>query len=135
MKNPDIEITILQDFPRVKHDKSKTLVGDEDPNLRSVWIGTKVCEGRRNLIDLFSVKKRSYFGNTSMDAQVSLLMANQALVSCLLFPNMAACVYAYFKARPGTLMYDPFAGTGSMLYTAAHFGALVSTTSYIDWSS
>jgi tRNA (guanine10-N2)-methyltransferase len=28
-------------------------------------------------------------------------------------------------AAPGKLMYDPFAGTGSMLFTASHFGAYV----------
>jgi len=41
-----------------------------------------------------------------MDAELSLLMANQAL------------------AAPGRLMYDPFVGTGSMAYTCAHFGSL-----------
>ena len=41
-----------------------------------------------------------------MSAEESLLMANQA------------------QAAPGRLIYDPFAGTGSMLLTAAHFGAL-----------
>ena len=52
----------------------------------------------RRLIDTFDVKKRAYYGNTSMEAEMSLLMANQA------------------KAGPGKLIYDPFAGTGSMLY-------------------
>lgn len=41
-----------------------------------------------------------------MDAEISLLMANQAL------------------AAPGRLMHDPFIGTGSMAYTCAHFGSL-----------
>ncbi len=35
----------------------------------------------RELIHTFDVKKRLYFGNTSMDAEISLLMANQALVA------------------------------------------------------
>jgi tRNA (guanine10-N2)-methyltransferase len=34
----------------------------------------------RRLIKMFDVKKRRYFGNTSMEAEVSLLMANQTLV-------------------------------------------------------
>jgi len=42
-----------------------------------------------------------------MDAEVSLLMANQAL------------------AKSGSAIWDPFAGTGSMLVTAAHWGARV----------
>lgn len=55
----------------------------------------------------FDVKKRQYFGNTSMEAEISLLMANQTLAS------------------PGKLIYDPFIGTGSMAYTTAYFGAFV----------
>ena len=42
-----------------------------------------------------------------MDAEVSLLMANQAL------------------ATSGSLIWDPFAGTGSMLVTCAHWGSRV----------
>jgi hypothetical protein len=34
----------------------------------------------RPLIKTFDVKKRQYFGNTSMEAEISLLMANQTLV-------------------------------------------------------
>lgn len=34
----------------------------------------------RPLIRTFNVKTREYYGNTSMDAEISLLMANQALV-------------------------------------------------------
>ncbi|CAG8511437.1 11645_t:CDS:2 [Acaulospora colombiana] len=45
-------------------------------------------------------QRRAYYGNTTMDAEISLLMANQAL------------------AAPGKLVYDPFVGTGSMLYEA-----------------
>ncbi|KDQ57438.1 hypothetical protein JAAARDRAFT_686559 [Jaapia argillacea MUCL 33604] len=72
----------------------------------------QVCFGRliedgsaRSLVRKFDVKKRVYYGNTSMEAEISLLMANQTM------------------AAPGKLMYDPFVGTGSMIYTAAHFGA------------
>ncbi|KAG8690852.1 hypothetical protein FRC11_008665, partial [Ceratobasidium sp. 423] len=72
------------------------------------YMGYQIAEGTaRKLISEFDVKKRSYYGNTSMEAEVSLLMANQTL------------------AAPGKLIYDPFVGTGSMLYTSAHFGALV----------
>lgn len=42
------------------------------------------------MIDTFDVKKRAYIGNTTMEAEVSLLMANQAL------------------AAKGKLIYDPF---------------------------
>lgn len=50
----------------------------------------QVCDGQRSRILEFNLKKRKYIGTTSMDAEVSLLMANQAL------------------ARPGSLVYDPF---------------------------
>lgn len=44
----------------------------------------QISEGKaRSLIQKYDVKKRLYYGNTSMDAEVSLLMANQALVSTL----------------------------------------------------
>lgn len=62
--------------------------------------------GKRELIDKFNVKKRKYIGNTTMDAELSLIMANQALCG------------------PGKLVYDPFVGTGSFLMTCAHFGAM-----------
>lgn len=42
-----------------------------------------------------------------MDAQLSLLMANQALV------------------EPGDIVFDPFVGTGSLLVSAAKFGGYV----------
>jgi tRNA G10 N-methylase Trm11 len=34
----------------------------------------------RPLVHTFDVKKRAYFGNTSMEAEISLLMANQTMV-------------------------------------------------------
>lgn len=50
--------------------------------LNSTLIFYQVAEGTaRPLVNKFDVKKRSYFGNTSMEAEVSLLMANQTLVS------------------------------------------------------
>lgn len=51
-----------------------------------------------------SLKTRKFIGNTSMDPQLSVLMANQALV------------------EPGHLVLDPFVGTGSLLVPAAKFG-------------
>jgi hypothetical protein len=42
----------------------------------------KLFEGSaRHLIKKFDVKTRVYYGNTSMDSEMSLLMANQTLVS------------------------------------------------------
>ena len=60
----------------------------------------------RSRVDLFDVKKRPYIGNTTMESEASLRMAQMAL------------------AGPGKLVWDPFAGTGSMLCAAAVYGAL-----------
>ncbi|KAH6913799.1 RNA methylase [Coprinopsis sp. MPI-PUGE-AT-0042] len=107
MKNPQETFTCFEEYneerrnaPREKHE------GDGD--FRQVYFGRLLEEGSaRPLVGVFDVKKRKYYGNTSMEAEVSLLMANQT------------------KASPGKLMYDPFMGTGSMAYPIAHFGALV----------
>ncbi|KAI0295840.1 hypothetical protein B0F90DRAFT_1669975 [Multifurca ochricompacta] len=90
----------VQGTTRQKHEGA----GD----FREVFFGRLLEEGSaRPLVRTFDVKKRLYFGNTSMEAEISLLMANQTLAS------------------PGKLIYDPFIGTGSMAYTTAHFGALI----------
>jgi tRNA (guanine10-N2)-methyltransferase len=52
------------------------------------------------------LKKRSYLGTTSFDAELSLVSANMA------------------RLKQGALMFDPFAGTGSFLVAAAAFGAV-----------
>ncbi|KAI5749352.1 hypothetical protein M8J76_006676 [Diaphorina citri] len=64
-------------------------------------------DGRRDIITHLSLKSRKFIGNTSMDAQLSLIMANQAQVV------------------PGDLIFDPFVGSGSLLISAAYFGAYV----------
>ncbi|XP_067619700.1 tRNA (guanine(10)-N2)-methyltransferase homolog isoform X2 [Eurosta solidaginis] len=72
-----------------------------------ILFGRLIAKGQRNLIKELSLKKRKFIGNTSMDAQLSLLMANQALV------------------KNGDLILDPFVGTGSLLISAAKFGGYV----------
>ncbi len=73
---------------------------------------TKIYMGRLLSADtnhkathLFNLKDRKYIGTTSMDSSLSLLMANCALV------------------KPGSLVYDPFVGTGSLLVVSSFFGA------------
>lgn len=69
------------------------------------YFGRLIGVGRRDLIDTFNLKKRGYLGTTSMDAELSLVMSNFAHIT------------------NGSLVYDPFVGTGSLLCTAAFFGA------------
>lgn len=87
--------------------------GDDDAaaprqRLLAVHVARKVTDGRaRHLIAAMDVKQRAYIGNTTMEAHMSLVQAVMAL------------------AGPGKIVYDPFAGTGSLLYAAAKMGAYV----------
>ncbi|KAJ3365668.1 hypothetical protein GGF31_008473 [Allomyces arbusculus] len=94
LKNPDVTFGVLEDYD-YKSDVP-----------RHLYFGIQLGFGNRAAIDKFSLKKRTYLGTTSMDPQLSLIMGNLGLV------------------RPGTLVYDPFVGTGSFLVTMAHFGAV-----------
>ncbi|TBU39613.1 tRNA guanosine-2'-O-methyltransferase [Dichomitus squalens] len=106
MKNPDITLTVFEEYPD-KHGTTREKT-EGDGQFDEVWFGRLIEVGSaRPLVKTFDVKKRVYYGNTSMEAEISLLMANQTLAS------------------PGKLIYDPFIGTGSMAYTTAHFGAFV----------
>lgn len=76
--------------------------------LLSIHVGRKVANGlARELVAKMDVKKRKYIGNTTMEAQMSLIQAGMAL------------------AGPGKVIYDPFAGTCSLLLAAAALGAHV----------
>ncbi|XP_075211721.1 tRNA (guanine(10)-N(2))-methyltransferase TRMT11 isoform X2 [Lycorma delicatula] len=72
-----------------------------------VFFGRLVSGGQRNTITDMSLKKRKFIGNTSMDPQLALIMANLAKVS------------------NGDLVLDPFVGSGSLLVAAAHYGGFV----------
>ncbi|XP_059470079.1 tRNA (guanine(10)-N2)-methyltransferase homolog [Neocloeon triangulifer] len=99
LKNPDVVYYLLEYF------------GQDSNNIPEkpyeLFFGRRVADGQRALITKLSLKTRHFLGNTSMDAQLSLLMANQA------------------KIVPGSLVYDPFVGSGSLLVSAAQFGGYV----------
>jgi len=83
-----------------------------DPNKEpehpeQILLGRKIGDGRRESIRKLSIKTRKFIGNTTMDPELSLLMANLAQVS------------------GGSLVLDPFVGTASLLIAAAEFGGLV----------
>lgn len=73
---------------------------------RRIFFGREVGFADRKLLPTFQLKSRTYLGPTAMDAEMAFLMANQA------------------KATSGKLVYDPFVGTGSILVSAARFGAI-----------
>lgn len=58
----------------------------------------QIADGQRELIRSHSVKNRHFIGNTSMDAGLSFIMANHA------------------KVKENDLVFDPFVGTGKLLY-------------------
>lgn len=70
-----------------------------------MYFGRLIGESQRDLMERFNLKKRAYLGITSFEAELSLVMSNLALVG------------------PGSLVLDPFVGTGSFLYTTSAFGA------------
>ncbi len=79
-----------------------------DGSVRAVGFGRVLGPSRRTaLLVKYDLRTRRLIGNTSMDPELSLIMANMAL------------------AAPGGLALDPFCGAGSMLFTCAEFGALV----------
>jgi tRNA (guanine10-N2)-methyltransferase len=94
LKDPDARcFTIMYD-----HVKGKWYFGER------VSVG-KGKASMREQVDRYSLKKRDYLGTTSMDAEIGFVMANIA------------------KADTGHLIYDPFVGTGSLMFAAAHFRA------------
>lgn len=73
---------------------------------KRIFFGREVGVSDRSILPTYQLKSRTYLGPTAMDAEMAFLMANQGL------------------ARPGSIVFDPFVGTGSILVAAAHFGAL-----------
>ncbi|KAF5351856.1 hypothetical protein D9756_007701 [Leucocoprinus leucothites] len=103
MKNPEIKIACFEEYESrpAPANGSPRKRCENDGQFKEVFFGRLIAEGTaRQLIGVFDVKKRAYFGNTSMEAEISLLMANQTLAS------------------PSKWIYDPFMGTGSMAYVS-----------------
>ena len=78
-----------------------------DAQQRRFSFGRLLAEGRRDLVGKLDLKKRNYIGTTSLDAELSLLMANLA------------------RVREHDLVYDPYCGTAGTLVAAGAFGARV----------
>ncbi|KAJ8290884.1 hypothetical protein GJAV_G00018810 [Gymnothorax javanicus] len=108
LKNPDHVFSLLEDY------------GTDPNNIPEepfyVYFGRWIADGQRELIRSHSVKKRHFIGNTSMDAGLSLIMANHA------------------RVKDHDLVLDPFVGTGSLLVACSHFGAYVCGTD-IDYNT
>ncbi|KAJ3114164.1 hypothetical protein HK098_007450 [Nowakowskiella sp. JEL0407] len=103
LNNPEVTFCYYEDWGRPE--KSLESTGQFRTSPKHCWFGIQVASGNRTIVSQFDLKKRNYIGTTTMDPELSLVMANQAL------------------ARPGALVLDPFVGTGSFLFTCSHFGA------------
>ncbi|XP_065898312.1 tRNA (guanine(10)-N2)-methyltransferase homolog isoform X2 [Dysidea avara] len=99
LSHPDHTFHVLEDYGG---DNNKA--GSEPER---VFFTVLIAQGQRSLLQQYSVKSRVFIGNTSMDAQLAFIMANQARVT------------------RGQLVCDPFVGTGGILVACAHFGAHV----------
>lgn len=111
MKNPDITLQYLEFFGNNPNDvpKEPVLVFFGKLVRYSIALFCSPCSKhslivtkhlqinqscRKNVKDL-SLKTRKFIGNTSMDPELSLIMANHA------------------KITEGDLVYDPFVGSGT----------------------
>lgn len=99
LKNPDVEWHYIEFYGL------EPIKVPEVPD--KIMFGKWLADGNRSMVKDISLKTRKFIGNTSMDARLSLLMANQALV------------------KSGDIIYDPFVGSGSLLVAAAKCGGYV----------
>ena len=116
MRGSDVTWGVLEEYTRTTDAghvdaRGHAELGDRDERLVQLFLGRKIKDRSgaplaRELIDRLSLKKRQYIGNTSMESEMSIVMANMAL------------------AGPGRFVYDPFAGPGSMLYACSMLGAM-----------
>lgn len=86
-----------------------------NPNIQpelpyQILFGKWIANSNRKLLSTFSLKNRKFIANTSMDATLAFLMANIARVNV------------------DDIVYDPFVGSGSLLVSAAYYGAYVCGT-------
>lgn len=101
MKNPDELFTVLEHYELDEVHKPK-----EVPI--KYYFGRQISLTARanGVLEKYDLKKRSYIGTTTFEAELSLVSCNLAHVDA------------------GHIMYDPFAGTGSFLVAGSYFGAL-----------
>lgn len=100
MKKPQQVYTVLEEYVPISDNVSSTVP-------IKIRFGRLIHYSDRAAMEKYDLKKRPYKGTTSFEAELSLVSCNIAQV------------------KPGTIMYDPFAGTGSFLTAGGHYGALV----------
>ncbi|CAJ1969576.1 unnamed protein product [Cylindrotheca closterium] len=117
MKEPNHEYVLIREVemdgkgsplhPRHGIDKNVIPEHDKLPPLGLYFgrlLGGKSKKGRGGL-EQYNLKNRVYLGPTSMDAELSFVMTN------------------YGQVQKGSVVFDPFVGTGSILLSCALRGA------------
>uniref|UniRef100_A0A1I7Z8K3 tRNA (guanine(10)-N(2))-methyltransferase TRMT11 n=1 Tax=Steinernema glaseri TaxID=37863 RepID=A0A1I7Z8K3_9BILA len=89
--------TLVEEFT----EKNKTSCPDK------VYFGRWIGDGQGSLKAVYNLQDRVYIGNTTMDPELAFIQAN------------------IIKAGVGSLVLDPFCGTGGLVLPAAHFGSAV----------
>ena len=69
--------TCIHDLSNVILERSILLMLLKRDSLKYIFIDMQVEHGQRHLFKQYSLKTRRFIGNTSMDPQLSFLMANQ----------------------------------------------------------
>ncbi|XP_053880018.1 tRNA (guanine(10)-N2)-methyltransferase homolog isoform X5 [Malaclemys terrapin pileata] len=108
LKNPEHIFWILEDYGMDPNNIPKEPL--------DLYFGRWIADGQRELIESYSVKRRHFIGNTSMDACLSFIMANHG------------------RVKANDVVFDPFVGTGGLLISSARFGAYVCGTD-IDYNT
>lgn len=101
LNDPDNQFWVLLNYETL--DAARTA----DKRLHKCFLARKVADSAVKMMFKYDLKHRPYIGTTSTKAELAFLMANQAHV------------------QSHSLVYDPFVGTGSIIVSAAVFGATV----------
>eukprot|EP01061_Rhynchopus_euleeides_P016802 TRINITY_DN28129_c0_g1_i1.p1 TRINITY_DN28129_c0_g1~~TRINITY_DN28129_c0_g1_i1.p1 ORF type:complete len:581 (+),score=241.42 TRINITY_DN28129_c0_g1_i1:70-1743(+) len=99
MQNPDEHFWIIEDRGIPTTNKKS------HNGMTNVLFARQVGIGSRKTLDTHSLKTRRYIGTTTMVPELCMLMSNLAGV------------------QKGSIVWDPFCGTGSTLVSASHYGA------------
>eukprot|EP00163_Fabomonas_tropica_P014518 TRINITY_DN2641_c0_g1_i2.p1 TRINITY_DN2641_c0_g1~~TRINITY_DN2641_c0_g1_i2.p1 ORF type:complete len:285 (-),score=20.50 TRINITY_DN2641_c0_g1_i2:960-1814(-) len=110
LRNPEVEVQILEDWwSRIPVEDLPADQQIKEPWCEGVYVGRVIARRRDKECGVMELdlKKRNFLGPTSMDAHYALIMGNMG------------------HAYKGSLVYDPFVGTGSVLVSCAYLGAKV----------
>ncbi|OON15479.1 hypothetical protein X801_08717, partial [Opisthorchis viverrini] len=103
LKNPEHQLQILLDYEPRNWVKGTPKCGAK---LRRLFYGRLTGNSKRKeIINAYRLANRVYLGNTSMDVRLAGIMANIGL------------------CEPGSLIWDPFLGAGSIVIAASIWGA------------